>query len=46
VVIGARDWYRTEAKALIAALLRQMPPSSDRREEALPEQLPGSSGTQ
>jgi peroxiredoxin len=46
VVIGARDWYRTEAKALIAALLRQMPPSSDRREQALPEQLPGSSGTQ
>jgi peroxiredoxin len=25
VVIGARDWYRTEAKALIAGLLRQSP---------------------
>jgi peroxiredoxin len=24
-VIGARDWYRTEAKALIAGLLRQRP---------------------
>jgi peroxiredoxin len=46
VVVGARDWHRTEAKALIAALLRQMPPSSDRQEQALPEQLPGSSGTQ
>jgi peroxiredoxin len=28
-VIGARDWYRTEAKALLAGLLRQTPPAAD-----------------
>ncbi|HSF29592.1 MAG TPA: TlpA disulfide reductase family protein [Candidatus Tectomicrobia bacterium] len=28
-VIGARDWYRTEAKALIAGLLRQLSPTPD-----------------
>ena len=28
-VIGARDWYRTEAKALLAGLLRQTPPTTD-----------------
>lgn len=28
-VVGARDWYRTEAKALLAALLRQMPSGAD-----------------
>jgi peroxiredoxin len=33
-VIGARDWYRTEAKALIAGLLRQIPPAADRSSQA------------
>jgi peroxiredoxin len=28
-VIGARDWYRAEAKALIAGLLRQLSPTPD-----------------
>jgi peroxiredoxin len=28
-VVGARDWYRTEAKALLAGLLRQMPSGAD-----------------
>ena len=28
-VIGARDWYRTEAKALLAGLLRQTSPTAD-----------------
>lgn len=28
-VIGARDWYRTESKALIAGLLRQIQPVAD-----------------
>jgi peroxiredoxin len=28
-VIGARDWYRTESKALIAGLLRQIQPAAD-----------------
>jgi peroxiredoxin len=28
-VIGARDWYRTEAKALIAGLLRQTMPADE-----------------
>jgi peroxiredoxin len=28
-VIGARDWYRTETKALIAGLLRQIQPAAD-----------------
>jgi peroxiredoxin len=34
-VIGARDWYRTEAKALIAGLLRQIPPAADPPAQAL-----------
>ena len=34
VVIGARDWYGTEAKALIAGLLRQIPAPSDHSEQA------------
>jgi peroxiredoxin len=46
VAVGARDWDRTEAKALIAGLLRQHLPSSDHAEHALKPQLPGSSGTQ
>jgi peroxiredoxin len=33
-VIGARDWYRTEAKALIAGLLRQIPPAADHPPQA------------
>jgi peroxiredoxin len=33
-VIGARDWYRTEAKALIAGLLRQFPPAADHPPQA------------
>jgi peroxiredoxin len=33
--IGAREWYRTEAKALIASLLRQIVPKS-----APPQALP------
>jgi peroxiredoxin len=28
-VIGARDWYRTESKALIAGLLRQIQPAAE-----------------
>jgi peroxiredoxin len=35
-VIGARDWYRTEAKALLAGLLRQTPPTADHPPRALP----------
>jgi hypothetical protein len=46
VVIGARDWYKTEAKALIAGLLRQIPGPSDQPEHALKQQPPGASGTQ
>jgi peroxiredoxin len=46
VVIGARDWHRTEAKALIAGLLRQLPASSDHPTQAVPEPPPGSSGPQ
>jgi peroxiredoxin len=46
VVIGARDWYKAEAKALIAGLLRQIPAPSDQAEPALKKQLPGTSGTQ
>ena len=46
VVIGARDWHRTEAKALIASLLRQLPSPSDHPEHAVQEPRPGSSGTQ
>ena len=46
VVIGARDWHRTEAKALIASLLRQLPSPSDHPEHAAQEPRPGSSGTQ
>ena len=34
-VIGAREWYRTEAKALIAGLLRQLPPEVDHPAQAL-----------
>src|SRR4029453_14707630 len=45
-VIGARDWHRTEAKALIAGLLRQIPAPSDHPEQALKEQPPGALGTQ
>jgi peroxiredoxin len=46
VVIGARDWHRTEAKALIAGLLRQLPAPSDHPTQAVPEPPPGSSGPQ
>ena len=42
-VIGARDWYRTEAKALIAGLLQPPPPTSNPSEHALPEQPTSSS---
>jgi hypothetical protein len=34
-VIGARDWYRTEAKALIAGLLRQTMPTADHPAQVL-----------
>jgi peroxiredoxin len=34
-VVGARDWYRTEAKALIAGLLRQMPSGADHPAQVL-----------
>jgi peroxiredoxin len=34
-VIGARDWHRTEAKALIAGLLRQIPSTADHPGQAL-----------
>jgi hypothetical protein len=46
VVIGARDWHRTEAKALIAGLLRQLPAPSDHPKQTVPEPPPGSSGPQ
>jgi hypothetical protein len=46
VVIGARDWYKTEAKALIAGLLRQLPAPSTHPGQALTEQPAGASGTQ
>jgi peroxiredoxin len=46
VVIGARDWHRTEAKALIAGLLRQLPAPSNHRKQTVPEPPPGSSGPQ
>jgi peroxiredoxin len=36
--IGARDWSGTEAKALIAGLLRQAPPTADHPAQALKEQ--------
>jgi peroxiredoxin len=42
-VIGARDWQRTEAKALIAGLLRQTPATYAPPEQALKERPPGSS---
>ena len=45
VVIGARDWYGTEAKALIAGLLRQIPAPSDHSEQAPKEHPPGALGT-
>ena len=35
-VIGAREWYRTEAKVLIAGLLRQITPTADPPAQALP----------
>jgi peroxiredoxin len=35
-VIGAREWYRTEAKALIAGLLRQVTPTVAHPAQALP----------
>jgi cytochrome c biogenesis protein CcmG, thiol:disulfide interchange protein DsbE len=46
VVIGARDWYKAEAKALIAGLLRRIPPPSDQAEPELKKRLPGPAGTQ
>ena len=46
VAIGARDWYKTEAKVLIAGLLRQLPAPSPRPEQAHTEQSTGASGTQ
>ena len=33
--VGARDWYRTEAKALLAGLLRQMSPGGDHPAQVL-----------
>jgi peroxiredoxin len=33
--LGARDWYRTDAKALIAGLLRQTPAATDHPAQAL-----------
>jgi peroxiredoxin len=46
VVIGARDWYQTEAKTLIAGLLRQFPGAADQRSPA-PEKAPaGATGIQ
>jgi peroxiredoxin len=33
--IGARDWYRTEAKALIAGLVRQIPSGADHPAQVL-----------
>jgi len=35
-VIGAREWYRTEAKALIAGLLRQIAPTLAPPAQTLP----------
>ena len=35
-VIGAREWYRTEAKVLIAGLLRQITPTAAPPAQALP----------
>jgi peroxiredoxin len=35
-VIGAREWYRTEAKALIAGLLRQITPTAAPPVQVLP----------
>jgi peroxiredoxin len=46
VAIGARDWYKTEAKVLIAGLLRQLPAPSTDVEQAHTEQSGGASGTQ
>jgi cytochrome c biogenesis protein CcmG, thiol:disulfide interchange protein DsbE len=34
-VIGARDWYRDEAKTLLAGLLRHFPPAADHPAQAL-----------
>jgi cytochrome c biogenesis protein CcmG, thiol:disulfide interchange protein DsbE len=45
VVIGARDWQKTEAKALIAGLLRQTPAPSNHPEQALKEHPQGASET-
>jgi peroxiredoxin len=45
VVVGARDWQKPEAKALIAGLLRQIPASSNHPEQALKEQPQGTSET-
>jgi peroxiredoxin len=45
-VIGARDWYKPEAKVLIASLLRQPPTPSVHPEPAPPDQAAGTSGTQ
>jgi peroxiredoxin len=44
VVIGARDWYKTEAKALVAGILRQLPMPSDHAEQALKERPSGAGG--
>jgi cytochrome c biogenesis protein CcmG, thiol:disulfide interchange protein DsbE len=46
VVIGARDWYKTEAKVLIAGMLRQFRAPSIHPEQALTEQSAGASGAQ
>jgi peroxiredoxin len=46
VVIGARDWYKAEAKALIAGLLRQLPAPSTRPEQALTAPPAGAPGAQ
>jgi peroxiredoxin len=45
VVVGARDWQKTEAKALIAGLLRQLPAPSNHPEQALKEPPQGASET-
>jgi peroxiredoxin len=46
VAIGPRDWYKTEAKALIAGLLRQLSEPSTHPEPAATERPAGAAGIQ
>jgi peroxiredoxin len=46
VVIGPRDWHKTEAKALIAGLLRQLPTPSNGAEHIFEKRLPDASRAQ